>query len=136
LWGLFISDEAVIALGRPYLKGYLFDTIFEGIHFSFSSCFCAAKNHLFFFRNLIAIVLVRIPFVYLASQAFRDGSCDCFGIPSFSPHLLLPVPPLGKGGTGNYKTEYQFGYYAALFRKFLKNFWKRAALFGEVCYNK
>ncbi|MDY2739314.1 MAG: MATE family efflux transporter [Acidaminococcus sp.] len=49
--GLFASDEAVIASGGPYLKGYIFDTIFEGIHFSFSSYFCAAKKHLFFFSQ-------------------------------------------------------------------------------------
>lgn len=85
------------------------------------------------FRNLIAIVLVRIPFVYLASQAFRDGSCDCFGIPSFSPHLLLPVPPLGKGGTGNYKTEYQFGYYAAPLSEVPKEFLEEGCfIWGSV----
>lgn len=101
--GLFTSDEAVIASGGPYLKGYIFDTIFAGIHFSFSGYFCAAKKSIYsFLHNLIAIVLVRIPFVYLASRAFfrfpfSDGPCDRFGVPSFCPDLLLPVPPLGKG---------------------------------------
>ena len=28
---------------------------------------------------------------------FSDGPCDRFGVPSFCPDLLLPVPPLGKG---------------------------------------
>lgn len=72
--GLFTSDEAVIASGGPYLKGYIFDTIFAGIHFSFSGYFCAAKKSIYsFLHNLIAIVLVRIPFVYLASRAFSDS---------------------------------------------------------------
>lgn len=101
--GLFTSDEAVIASGGPYLKGYIFDTIFAGIHFSFSGYFCAAKKSIYsFLHNLIAIVLVRIPFVYLASRAFSDslfpmGLVNRFGVPSFCPDLLLPVPPLGKG---------------------------------------
>ena len=72
--GLFTSDEAVIASGGPYLKGYIFDTIFAGIHFSFSGYFCAAKKSIYsFLHNLIAIVLVRIPFVYLACRAFSDS---------------------------------------------------------------
>lgn len=39
------SDGAdVIRLGSQYLRGYIFDCIFAGIHFSFSGYFCACGN--------------------------------------------------------------------------------------------
>ena len=61
----------VIKLGGQYLRGYIFDCIFAGIHFSFSGYFCACgKSGLSFMHNIIAIVLVRIPGVYLTSLIF------------------------------------------------------------------
>lgn len=67
------SDGAdVIRLGGQYLRGYIFDSIFAGIHFSFSGYFCACgKSGLSFLHNILAIVLVRIPGVYLTSRIFR-----------------------------------------------------------------
>lgn len=67
------SDGAdVIRLGGQYLRGYIFDSIFSGIHFSFSGYFCACgKSGLSFLHNILAIVLVRIPGVYLTSRIFR-----------------------------------------------------------------
>lgn len=63
---------AVIRLGSQYLRGYIFDSIFAGIHFSFSGYFCACgKSGLSFMHNILAIVLVRIPGVYLTSRMFR-----------------------------------------------------------------
>lgn len=61
----------VIRLGGQYLRGYIWDSIFAGIHFSFSGYFCACgKSGLSFLHNILAIVLVRIPGVYLTSQMF------------------------------------------------------------------
>ncbi len=67
------SDGAdVIRLGSQYLRGYIFDCVFAGIHFSFSGYFCACgKSGLSFLHNILAIILVRIPGVYLTSQMFR-----------------------------------------------------------------
>lgn len=67
------SDGAdVIRLGSQYLRGYIFDCIFAGIHFSFSGYFCACgKSGLSFLHNILAIVMVRIPGVYLTSRIFK-----------------------------------------------------------------
>ncbi len=47
----------VIRLGSQYLRGYIFDSIFAGIHFSFSGYFCACgKSELSFLHNIVAIV--------------------------------------------------------------------------------
>lgn len=63
----------VVRLGCQYLRGYIFDSIFAGIHFSFSGYFCACgKSGLSFLHNIIAISLMRIPGVYLTSRLFSD----------------------------------------------------------------
>ena len=63
----------VVRLGGQYLRGYVWDCMFAGIHFSFSGYFCACgKSGLSFLHNIIAITLVRIPGVYLASTLFPD----------------------------------------------------------------
>lgn len=65
------GGAGVIRLGGQYLRGYIWDSIFAGIHFSFSGYFCACgKSGLSFLHNILAIVLVRIPDVYLTSQLF------------------------------------------------------------------
>lgn len=61
----------VIKLGGQYLKGYIYDCIFAGVHFSFSGYFCACgKSSLSFLHNILAIILVRIPGVYLTSKYY------------------------------------------------------------------
>lgn len=61
----------VVRFGGQYLRGYIFDCIFAGIHFSFSGYFCACgKSGLSFLHNILSITLVRIPGVYLTSQLF------------------------------------------------------------------
>ena len=61
----------VVRLGGQYLRGYIFDCIFAGVHFSFSGYFCACgRSGLSFLHNIIAIALVRIPGVYLTSKLF------------------------------------------------------------------
>ena len=71
--GLFTEDPGVISAGGQYLRGYILDCIFAGIHFSFSGYFCACgKSGLSFLHNIIAILLVRIPGVYLTSVMFPE----------------------------------------------------------------
>lgn len=71
--GLFTTDNDVIIAGGQYLRGYIWDCIFAGIHFSFSGYFCACqKSILSFLHNIIAISLVRVPGVYLTSKWFED----------------------------------------------------------------
>lgn len=61
----------VIRLGGQYLRGYIWDSIFAGIHFSFSGYFCACgKSGLSFLHNILAILFVRIPGVYATSKMF------------------------------------------------------------------
>ena len=76
--GLFTPDEAAIVAGGQYLRGYIFDCIFAGLHFSFSGYFCACgKSGLSFLHNITAIVLVRVPGVWLMSRMY--------------PQTLLPM---------------------------------------------
>lgn len=71
LVGLFTTDAVVSAAGAAYLRGYVLDCIFAGIHFSFSGYFCAyGKSGVSFLHNILAIVLVRVPGVYLTSKLF------------------------------------------------------------------
>ena len=71
--GLFTTDATVILLGAQYIRGYNWDCIFAGVHFSFSGYFCAyGKSEISFVHNLIAILCVRIPGVYLTSKIFPD----------------------------------------------------------------
>ena len=69
----FTSDEAVVLAGASYIRGYIFDCLFAGVQFSFSGYFCACgRSELSFLHNIIAIVLVRVPGVYLTSKLFAD----------------------------------------------------------------
>ena len=71
LIGAFTSDAAVVIYGVQYLKSYVFDCIFAGIHFCFSGYFCAyGKSMLSFIHNITSILLVRIPGAYFASILF------------------------------------------------------------------
>lgn len=61
----------VMRLGGQYLRGYVWDCLFAGIHFSFSGYFCACgKSGISFLHNIIAILLVRLPGAYAASALF------------------------------------------------------------------
>ena len=73
LVGLFTADTVVVLLGTQYLSGYVIDSIFAGVHFSFSGYFAAyEKSYIGFIHNIIAIVLIRVPGSYLASEMFSD----------------------------------------------------------------
>ena len=78
LVGLFTPDAAVAAAGGQYLRGYIWDSFFAGVQFSFSGYFCAyGKSGLSFLHNTLSILLVRVPGAYLASKFF--------------PQTLLPM---------------------------------------------
>lgn len=71
--GLFTTDHDAILAGGQYLRGYIWDCFFAGIHFSFSGYFCACeRSGLSFLHNITAIVLMRVPGVYLTSKLFPD----------------------------------------------------------------
>lgn len=71
--GIFRSEPEVVRLGGQYLRGYVWDCVFAGVHFCFSGYFCACgRSGLSFLHNAIAIVCARIPLAYLASKMFAD----------------------------------------------------------------
>lgn len=71
--GLFTKDVAVMILGGQYLRGYIWDCIFAGVHFCFSGYFCAyGKSGISFLHNFLSIVCVRVPGAFLASHFFSD----------------------------------------------------------------
>ncbi len=71
--GMFTEDGIVILMGEQYLKAYIWDCMFAGIHFAFSGYFCAyGMSGISFLHNVLSIVLVRIPGAFLASRYFAD----------------------------------------------------------------
>ena len=78
LVGLFTPDVAVAVAGGQYLRGYIWDSFFAGVQFSFSGYFCACgKSGISFLHNSLSILLVRVPGAYFASKYF--------------PQTLLPM---------------------------------------------
>lgn len=89
--GLFTADAAVVVFGSQYLRGYIWDCIFAGIHFSFSGYFCACgRSEFSFLHNIIAIALVRVPGVYLTSILFPNTLFP-MGLATTSGSLLSVV---------------------------------------------
>lgn len=71
--GIFEKNPDVIRLGSQYLRSYVWDCVFAGIHFCISGYFCALeKSQISFLHNSLSIVLVRIPVAYFASKRFPD----------------------------------------------------------------
>lgn len=71
--GLFAGNADVIRLGSQYMRGYVWDCILAGIHFSFSGYFCAyGLSGISFIHNSLSIICVRIPLAYIASRYFTD----------------------------------------------------------------
>ena len=69
--GLFANNREVVMLGGQYMRGYVWDCIFAGVHFCFSGYFCAyGLSGISFAHNLISIVCARIPLSYIASTYF------------------------------------------------------------------
>lgn len=82
---LFTDDVQVVSLGAEYLRGYVWDCIFAGIHFCFSGFFTACGYSIISFaHNFVSIVCARVPLVYIASEMYPDtlypmGLATCFG---------------------------------------------------------
>jgi len=71
--GLFTVDENVRVSGGQYLRSYIWDCIFAGIHFCFSGYFCArGLSIISFIHNFLSIVLARIPLSWFASENWPD----------------------------------------------------------------
>lgn len=73
LVALFDRTPTVVHAGGQYIRGYIWDCVFAGVHFCFSGYFCAyEKSVISFLHNIISILLVRIPGAYLMSMLFTD----------------------------------------------------------------
>lgn len=71
--GLFTTDSHVIALGSGYLRSYVWDCMFAGVHFSCTGFFCAyGRSEISFIHNILSIILARIPLAYYASVTYAD----------------------------------------------------------------
>ena len=63
----------VIRLGGQYLRGYVWDSFFAGLQFSFSGYFCAiGRSGFSFLHNALSIVCIRIPGAYFTSKRFAN----------------------------------------------------------------
>ena len=72
--GSAADGARVVRFGGQYLRGYIWDCVFAGIHFSFSGYFCACgKSGLSFMHNIASITLVRVPGAYLAARLFPEA---------------------------------------------------------------
>lgn len=70
---LFTSDGQVVMYGEQYLRSYVWDCVFAGIHFCFSGYFCAYnKSMISFLHNIVAISLIRIPGAFYTSWKYPD----------------------------------------------------------------
>ena len=108
---LFTPDAAVAAAGGEYLRGYIWDSVFAGLHFSFSGYFCAlGKSGLSFLHNITAIVLVRIPGAWLMSTQFPEslypmGLATAFGSLLSAVICVVAFAILTKKGRAGEPTE-------------------------------
>lgn len=82
---LFTHDAQVLAQGSDYLRGYVWDCIFAGIHFCFSGFFTACGFAIIsFLHNFISIACARVPLAWLSSWLYPDtlypmGLSTCTG---------------------------------------------------------
>ena len=83
--GLFTDNAHVLAQGSDYLRGYVWDCIFAGVHFCFSGFFTACGYALIsFLHNSLSIVCARVPLAWLTSRLYPDtlypmGLSTCTG---------------------------------------------------------
>ncbi len=91
LVALFTSDPAVIRNGAEYLRGYVYETIFAGIHFALSGYFTAlGLSGVTSAHNVISIVFMRIPGVYFLSLLYPTNLFPV-GLASASGSVLSSV---------------------------------------------
>ncbi len=83
--GIFTDNPQVLAQGADYLRGYVWDCIFAGVHFCFSGFFTACGYSIIsFVHNSVSIVCARIPLAWLSSNLYPDtlypmGLSTCMG---------------------------------------------------------
>ena len=71
LVAMFDDSPEVVRLGTQYLRSYVVDYLFAGIHFCMSGYFCAIeRSGISFLHNSISIVCARVPISYIASIKF------------------------------------------------------------------
>lgn len=93
---LFAREAEVIRLGGEYLRGYAWDCLFAGIHFSFSGFFCAyGLSGISFLHNIVSLVCARLPLAYLASTLDKT-SLTPMGFAA--PHWIAAVGGHLSGG--------------------------------------
>ena len=81
------SGAQVVRLGGQYLRGYVLDCMFAGIHFSFSGYFCACgKSGLSFSRRLPGLRL-------FSGKSLPHGPGYLRRLPAVGGHLRHRVPP-------------------------------------------
>ncbi len=65
---LFTNEPDIIGKGAEYLRSYVWDCLFAGVHFCFTGYFCAyGRSEVAFVHNTLSIILARVPLAYLAS---------------------------------------------------------------------
>lgn len=63
----------MLTQGAEYLRGYVWDCIFAGIHFCFSGFFTACGFSIIsFIHNSVSIVSTRIPLAWILSNLYSD----------------------------------------------------------------
>lgn len=83
--GIFTDNADVLAQGSDYLRGYVWDCVFAGIHFCFSGFFTACGYSIIsFLHNSVSIITARIPLAWLSSRLYPDtlypmGLSTCTG---------------------------------------------------------
>lgn len=83
--GIFTNNPQVLAQGADYLRGYVWDCVFAGVHFCFSGFFTACGYSIIsFVHNSVSIVCARIPLAWLSSNLYPDtlypmGLSTCAG---------------------------------------------------------
>lgn len=83
--GIFTDNAQVLAQGADYLRGYVWDCIFAGLHFCFSGFFTAyGFSVISFIHNSVSIVCARIPLAWLSSTLYPEtlypmGLSTCIG---------------------------------------------------------
>lgn len=74
LVGIFTNEENVKKFGGQYLKSYVTDCVFAGIHFCFSGFFASyQKSILCFIHNFASVLIARIPLSYLATIFYPEN---------------------------------------------------------------
>lgn len=96
---LFTTDSEVARLGGQYIRGYIWDCIFAGIHFTFSGYFCACRTGRNFpsLHNIICHRARPHPgrlsdLALVPGHPLPDGNCNGVRLADFRCDLPFRVP--------------------------------------------